>query len=87
MDKHISTIEKNAIEEIRVALSEYRGYNQIGIRIFANYDSVHAEKRPTKKGINLRVNRLPELIAALQEAEREAIEAGLLDPSAADEAG
>lgn len=86
MDKHISTVEKNAIEEIRVGLSEFQGHDLIGIRIWASYDSADSEKRPTKKGVNLRVDRLPKLIAALQEAEREAIEAGLLDPSAADEA-
>lgn len=86
MEQTIATIEKNQIEEVRVGLSEYQGHDLIGIRIWASYDSADSEKRPTKKGVNLRIGRLPELIAALQEAEREAIEAGLLNPSAADEA-
>jgi hypothetical protein len=81
MDKTIATIEKNAIEEIRVALSEYQGHDLIGVRIWANYDSADAEKRPTKKGVNLRVDKLPELIAALREAEQVALEAGLLAPA------
>lgn len=33
---------------------------------------------PTKKGITLAIERLPELIEALQQAERAAREAGLL---------
>ena len=79
MDKLIATIEKNSIEEVRVALSEYQGFDLVGIRIWGNYDSPTSEKRPTKKGVALRVERLPELIAALLQAQAEAEAAGLLE--------
>ncbi len=69
MDKTIAVIKKNAIEEVRVALSEYRGHELVSVRIWANYRSADSEKRPTKKGVALRVDQLPELIAALNEAQ------------------
>ena len=78
MEKSIAIVEKNAIEEVHVDLSEFHGHDLIGIRIWANYDSADKPKRPTKKGVTLRVERLPELIAALKEAERQARGAGLL---------
>jgi hypothetical protein len=77
-DQPIATIEKNAIEQLRVELSEYQGHNLISLRIWANYDSSTDDKHPTKKGLALRVEKLPELIEALQKAEVEAKAAGLL---------
>ncbi len=74
----IATIEKNAVEELRVALSEYRGHDLVNLRIWANYDSAGSEKRPTKKGFALRIEFLPELIAVLKKAETAARAAGLL---------
>ena len=73
----IATIDKNTIEELRVALSEYHGYDLVNLRIWANYDSAGSEKRPTKKGFALRIERLPELITVLKKAEAEARAAGL----------
>ena len=61
--------QKNAVEEVRVVLSEYRGHDLVSVRIWANYDSADSEKRPTKKGVALRVEQLPELIVALNEAQ------------------
>ena len=77
-DQHVATIIKNSTEELRIALSEYRGHHLINCRIWANYDSPLEEKRPTKKGVTLAVAKLPELIEALQEAERQAQVAGLM---------
>ncbi len=74
----IATVEKNASEELRVALGEYRGHNLVNVRIWASYDSAGSEKRPTKKGFALRIERLPELIAGLEKAEAAARAAGLL---------
>ena len=74
----IATIEKNAVEELRVALSEYRGHHLVNLRIWANYDSASSEKRPTKKGFALRIGQLPELIAALKNAEAQARASGFL---------
>jgi len=56
MDKTIAVIKKNAVEEVRVVLSEYRGHDLVSVRIWANYNSADSEKRPTKKGVALRVS-------------------------------
>ena len=77
-DQLVATIIKNSTEELRIALSEYRGCHLINCRIWANYDSPLEEKRPTKKGFALAVAKLPELIEVLQRAEQEARAAGLL---------
>ena len=74
----IATVKKNALEELRVVLSEYRGHDLVNVRIWASYDSADADKRPTKKGFALRIGLLPELIASLKKAEAEARAAGLL---------
>ncbi len=82
MEKVIATIEKNAVEELRIELSEYRGHDLVNLRIWAAYDAPTSEKRPTKKGFALRITQLPSLIAALLEAEREARAAGLIEDPA-----
>ena len=82
MEQTIATIEKNRMEEIRVGLSEYQGHDLVNLRIYANYDAEDSERKPTKKGVTLRVEKLPELIAALQETQREAEAAGLLKAKA-----
>ena len=77
MDKVIAVINKNQVEEIRVALREFHGQDLLDIRVyFEPHDGV--AKIATKKGVALQVGKLPELLAALREAERVAREAGLL---------
>ena len=87
MEKLITTIPKSHREQIRVGLSEFTKdgttYNMAFARVY--YDD-GAEYRPGRNGINLRVELLPELIAALQGAEVEAQAAGLLEGSEATEA-
>jgi hypothetical protein len=78
MEQTIAVIEKNAIEEVHIALSEYRDHDLVSVRIYANYASAEEVKRPTRKGVTLKVEKLPDLIAALQEAEQRARAAGLL---------
>ena len=79
MEETVAVIEKNAMEEVHVELSEYRGHDLVSVRIYANYGSTEEPKRPTKKGVTLKVDKLPDLILALQEAERQALKAGLLN--------
>ncbi len=55
-------------------------YNMVSARVF--YDD-GAECRPGRNGINVRVELLPDLIAALRGAEAEAQAAGLLKRSEA----
>ena len=74
----LATIRKNALEEIRVGLSEFNGHDLLNIRIWTDPRNGGSERIPTKAGIACRVALLPEIIAALQQAEAEARARGLL---------
>ena len=71
MDQMIATIEKNADEEIRVSLREYKGHPFIDIRVY--WKPPDGEPGPTKKGVTLN----PELFPALKKA-MGALEAALV---------
>ena len=87
MNKTIATIPKNQREEIRVALSEFekdgKTFDMAGARVF--YDDGAGERKPGRNGINIPVRLLPELVAALSEAEAEARATGLLPAEADDD--
>jgi len=69
MTKEIAKIEKNAQEEIIVQLTEFKGYDLVDLRVWAK--SVIGETgKPTRKGLSIKPDILPELIEALQKAER-----------------
>ena len=74
----LATIRKNALEEIRVELSEFNGHDLLNIRIWTDPRNGGSERIPTKAGIACRVALLPEIIEALQQAEAEARMRGLL---------
>lgn len=63
----IATVEKNALEEIRVSLAEFKGHKLLDVRTYASFDGAE-ERRATKNGISLKVEKLEELIGALQNA-------------------
>ena len=73
----IRDIEKNSREVVRVAIDEFNGRPLVAIRQWFRPDSGD-ELRPTAKGINVSVKHLPELAAALAEAEARARAEGLL---------
>ncbi|MFO0995307.1 MAG: PC4/YdbC family ssDNA-binding protein [Alphaproteobacteria bacterium] len=77
MQKHIATILKNAREELRVELTEYRGYDLVAARIWV--ENSEGAKIPTHKGLTVNVRLLPDILDALRRAEHEARTAGLLD--------
>ena len=74
----VATIRKNALEEIRIGLSEFNGHDLLNIRIWSEPRNGGAERIPTKAGICCNVRLLPELIEALRQAEAAARQAGLL---------
>ena len=81
MNKLIATLRKNAAEEVRVSLDEFKGHDLISLRVWC--DPYAGDARvPTKRGLSVSVRLLPELIAALRQAEAEAREAGLLGDDA-----
>ncbi len=81
MHQTIAAIPKSQREEIRVALSEFDSkgttHDMISARVF--YDD-GGQMKPGRNGLNIPVRLLPELVAALRQAEVEACTAGLLPP-------
>ncbi len=79
MRKLIATIPKNARQEIRVSLDEFKTktatYDMVSMRTF--YED-GGEYHPGRNGLNIRVELLPGIVAALRDAETEARAAGLL---------
>jgi hypothetical protein len=67
----VATVRKNNCEEIRVSVVAGDGFTLVDLRVFAALKSSRGEPYPTKDGIRLAKARLPELILALQAAERE----------------
>lgn len=68
MEKTIAKIEKSATEEIIIQATEFKGYDLIDIRAWALREG--KESVPTRKGITFNPALLPELIKALQAAQK-----------------
>ncbi len=66
----VAVIRKNALDEIRVSWSEYKGHRYLDIRVFTEMEGKPVDKVPTKKGVALRPDLVPELIKALESAAR-----------------
>lgn len=75
-DVIIGSIEKNKREEIRVTLSNFKGHDLLGCRIWFKAGDTY---KPSSKGIAVNVRILPELIGLLEEAEKKAVELGVLN--------
>ena len=58
---------KNALEEVRVSLEEYHGRKLIDLRVY--YDAGGGVRMPSKKGLALSVEQLPELAKAVAKAQ------------------
>lgn len=76
--QHIAIVRKNAVEEVRVALTEFCGKDLVDVRIFQEFAGANGERTPTRKGLALHVSKLPALIAALEAAREAAERRGLL---------
>ena len=59
MAELITKFEKNATEEVRVSLTEYKGHELIDIRVY--YAPPGREAIPTKKGLTMSVDLYPDL--------------------------
>ena len=58
-------IRKNANEVIRVEPHQFKGYDFANIRVFCKTDE--DKWVPTRKGITIRIEMLPDLIDAMKE--------------------
>lgn len=64
--KLIGRLPKNAREEIRIELTEWRGAELAAVRIY--FENELGEWIPTKKGVTFRRSQLADIIDALQAA-------------------
>ena len=60
----VHSFDKSPTEQIQVSLSEYKGKTYVDLRIY--YKANDGEYRPTKKGITLSPDLLPELGEAVR---------------------
>ncbi len=72
---------KNATEEVRVSLTEYKGHKLIDLRIYYEPEDGE-ERRPTKKGITIDVGLYPELKKAMLKIEKELLKQNLVEEEA-----
>lgn len=63
MSKLVDRFEKNATEEVRVSLAEYKGHELMDLRVY--YCPPEGEPVPTKKGITMSIELYPELKEAI----------------------
>ena len=73
----VGSFPKNNREEVRVTLSKYKGYDLVGVRQW--FRSENDEPRPSKSGVTIRVELLPELLQLIQQAKDTAVEKGILE--------
>jgi len=73
----VGSFPKNNREEVRVSLSKFKGYDLVGVRQW--YRNENDDPRPSKSGITIRVDLLPELLELIQKARDIAVENGLLE--------
>ncbi len=73
----VGSFPKNNREEVRVSLSKFKGYDLVGVRQW--YRNENDEPRPSKSGITIRVDLLPELLELIEKARDIALEKGILE--------
>jgi hypothetical protein len=73
----VGSFPKNNREEVRVSLSKFKGYDLVGVRQW--YRNENDDPRPSKSGITIRVDLLPELLDLIQKAKDIAVEKGILE--------
>lgn len=70
-DNLIREFQKNASEKVRVERGYYRGIDIISFRIYFNAGVAKDDWRPSRKGISMRVDLLPEIKKAIDKAYEE----------------
>ena len=75
MEKFIGEIAKNKHETLRCEIIEYKGMTLLDLRVYTEIDERRA---PTRKGISVKIEMIPQIREWLQQAETEAKAAGLL---------
>jgi len=73
----VGSFPKNPREEVRVTLSKFKGYDLVGVRQWFRTET--DDLRPSKSGITIRVDLLPELLELIEKARDIAVEKGILE--------
>ena len=67
-DREIAVFEKNAVEEVRVKLVNWKDQDYLDVRVWFNSNG--DEFFPTKKGLTIGVELIPKFLDALQKADK-----------------
>ncbi len=73
-DRVVDSFRRTPTEEVRATLRTYRGKRYMDVRIYYLDDA--GEFRPTKKGVNLSVEFLPDLTAMIDKLAKAVAEDG-----------
>lgn len=66
----LGLIERNATEEVQIAINEYKGKKYVDMRVYYTTDEGDSWN-PTKKGITIPPEKIEEAIEALEKAKEE----------------
>lgn len=77
----VGSLAKNKREEIRLTVSNYKGFDLVGVRVW--FKAQDGGMRPSKEGFNFRVELLPEFSGLVAKAMEVASAKGLLGNSPA----
>ena len=69
--KTIHEFKKNARDIVRVELGQFKGYEVINIRVFYQSDNNEGKWLPTRNGITMLADLIPELKEAIDKANTE----------------
>jgi hypothetical protein len=64
----IHTISKNAKEQVRVEFMNYRGQDVLNLWVYYNAGDTKEDWLPSKKGLSLSTDHIPELKEAVDKA-------------------
>jgi len=83
--KEIAVIEKSRSEDLHLSINEFKSHRYLDLRIYCEpYSSKDGGRVPTKRGITVPLDKIGELIAALEGAQ-EAVNSLTDAPSAGQE--
>jgi hypothetical protein len=68
-DKVVAQFKRNPTEEVRAGIKEFKGRRYLDVRIY--YMDDQGEWKPTRKGISLATDFMPELKNAVEALETE----------------
>jgi len=77
MDQVVDSFDKNAVDQIRATISEYRGRQLFSLRVWTEIKG--GERVPSKRGLTLTVEQFPRFYEAVEKLKEALIGAGSLD--------